>query len=167
MLRKIKIGLFIILFLWLWVKEVFWDYSVFDKKVNKYCEFYGKWFKQSEIKRCKGAGKAQMRFENWKVWNNLYNFKSINVKTEWKKYWVIWIKKNFLLFKDKSSSIAFFAQRFYKFDYRKTTKQLVSGWCYYNLKKKYVCFDWFTLSWTKQEHSNYIGFIDSFIKKES
>jgi hypothetical protein len=162
MKTKIKIMLVIMWICLFWVSEAKENYKVFDEKVNKFCDYYGKWFKKEEVSKCKLLWQSQMRFENGKVWNNLYNFKSIKIKEEWKKVWVIGIKKNFLLFKDKSSSIKFFVDRYYKIDYRKTIRQVIAWWCYYNLKKKYVCFDGFTL--TKEDQENYINYILNFKK---
>lgn len=152
---------------------VYWnkENKILDKKINKFCDLYWKWYTQKQIKRCKGSAKAIYVFETWNlrsyVWHNIFNFRSPIIKKERsEKYWVIDIRWWFLVFRDKTNAIKFYCQRYYKYDFRKNTKQIVSGWCYYNLKKKYVCFKGYTHSGTQQEHNNYIGVINKYIKNE-
>jgi len=145
--------------------------KILDKKINKFCDLYWKWYTKAEIKKCKWSAKAVYRFETWNlksyVWQNIFNFRSPTIKKERsEKYGVIDIRWWFLVFKDKTNSIKFYVQRFYKYDRRKTVTQIVSWWCYYNLKKRYVCFKWYTHTWSQEEHNNYIHFINKFIKNE-
>lgn len=152
---------------------VYWkeENKILDKKINKFCDLYWKWYTPKQIKRCKWSAKAIYVFETWNlrsyVWQNIFNFRSPTIKKERsEKYWVISIRWWFLVFKDKTSSIKFYVQRYYKYDFRKTTKQIVSWWSYYNLKWKYVIFLWYTHTWSQKEHINYINFINKYIKNE-
>lgn len=138
-----------------------------DIKIEKFCKQY--WEEkglQDYISKCAKLGKAMMRFETgWICKNkdhnrNCFNFRAISKKNrEW--FDIRWVDKSwFTIFWDKTNSIKYFAYRFYKYDYRKTTEQIVWGGCYKNLQGKWVCFNWFTHS--SGDHNNYISFINNF-----
>lgn len=140
---------------------------ILDIKIEKFCKSYWEekaltWY----IDKCIKHWKAMMRFETgWICKNkdhnsNCFNFRSISKKNrEW--FDIKWVDKAwFTIFWDKTNSIRYFAFRFYKYDYRKTTAQIVGWWCYENLEWKKVCFSWFTHS--SGDHSNYIAFINNF-----
>jgi hypothetical protein len=139
-----------------------------DEKILKYCKenklAKEKEFWQENYKRCYWILKGIYRFETWNlksyVWNNIFNFRSPTIKKEWKeKFWVIEIRWWFLVFVNKTSSIRFAVNHFYKYNYRKSVKQIISWWSYYNLKWQFVSFKWFTHTGTQEEHNNYIAFI--------
>lgn len=138
-----------------------------DIKIEKFCKQYWeeKWL-QDYISKCIKHWKAMMRFETWWVCknkdynNNCFNFRSISKKNrEW--FIINWVDKSwFTIFWDKTNSVKYFAFRFYKYDYRKTTAQIVWWGTYINLQWKKVTFWWFTMStW---DHKNYISFINNF-----
>lgn len=147
--------------------------DILDEKIEKFC-FDNKIakkteqdFKQNNWTRCTNILQGIYRFETWNLksytWNNIFNFRSPTCKKDWIEKYNCEIKNWFLTFPNKTTSILFAIDRYYKYDYRKTVEQIIAGGCYYNLKWVYVCFDWFTL--TKEHHRNYIDFILNFIKK--
>lgn len=135
-------------------------------KIEKFCNIYWSWFTEKQINRCIKLAKAQTNFETWwicknKKNNNCYNFRLMNKKYH-KEFWVLWVDKSrFVIFKDKTQSIKYFAFHYFKYQYRKTIEQIVSGGCYNNLQWEKVCFGWFTVA-NKQESDNYIAFINNF-----
>lgn len=146
--------------------------DILDKKIDKFCLAHEKadvviftW--STSWQRCANILKPIYRYETWHlksyVWNNIFNFRSPKIKKIWtEKYGVKEIRWWFLVFPDRTKSIEFAVDRFYLYDYRKTIKQIIAWWCYYNTHWKYVCFNWYTL--TSSHWENYINYIKNFIK---
>lgn len=146
-----------------WASE---EKHILDKKIEKFCKQY--WEEKSltwYINKCIKHWQAMMRYETWWICKdknnkNCFNFKSIS-KANQKWFNIKWLDKSwFTIFWDKTNSIKYFAYRFYKYDYRKTTRQIISWWCMKNLQGKKVCFSWFTH--TAEHWENYISFIENF-----
>lgn len=161
------INLIIVWMLFFSKADAYEEKHTLDIKIEKFCKQYWeeKWL-QDYISKCIKHWKAQMRFETgWicknKDYNhNCFNFRSIS-KNNRKWFDINWVDKSwFTIFWDKTNSIKYFAYRFYLYDYRKTTEQIVGWGCYKNLQGKQVCFSWFTHS--TGHHKNYIAFINNF-----
>ena len=131
--------------------------DVLDQKIEKFCKIHplanelNFWIEN--YKRCILIWQAQFRFEAYSctkiVWNNCFNFQSIWIKKSWNNdFWVYWIKKRFLLFKDKTNSIKFYVNRYYLYDTKKTIRQVVED---------------FTM--TKSHRDWYIKFIKNYYSK--
>jgi len=63
-------------------------------------------------------------------------------------------------FDSVEDSIKFYSKRYFKYDYRKTIKQIIMWGCYYNLNDKYVCFNGYTL--TKHQQLPYYNYVRNF-----
>jgi hypothetical protein len=141
--------------------------NIFDQKIEKFCKIYWEWHSEKLQNRCAKIGKAQMRFETWWICKNKdYNLNCFNFRNFKKKYheefWFEWLDKSwFAIFKDKTHSIKYFAFHFFKYQYRKSIKEIVVWGCYKNLQGKDVCFRGFTDA-TDKEAQNYINFITNF-----
>lgn len=140
-----------------------------DEKIEKFCNSHELskevYFKENMGKRCTLIWQAQIRFESKScekvIWNNCYWFRAWFVKEEWKKLWVTWINKWFLTFKDKTSSIIFYVDHFYKWQRYKTISQIVWWWKYCSPKTGWCGnIDWFTH--TISHIPNYIAFVKKY-----
>ena len=153
----------------------FWKYDVLDKKIERFCfnhymsnDIY-EWFNESFKIRCTLIWQAQIRFEskqcNKVIGNNCFWFRSPTIKQEWKdKYWVIWIKNGFLVFKDKTNSIKFWVDRFYKIERYKTVYQIINWWSYISpIDWEVKTFEWFTM--TIEHRPSYTKFIKNYYSK--
>ena len=153
----------------------FWNYDILDKKIEKFCynhklanDTYEKFDKSFKI-RCTLIWQAQLRFESQKckkvIWNNCFWFRSEVVKEEWEKnYWVTWIKNWFLTFKDKTNSIKFWVDRFYKIERFKTIYQIINWWSYISpIDWELKTFNWYTM--TIEHRPNYTKYVSDYYKK--
>ena len=123
--------------------------DVLDQKIDKFCKSHkfanelNYWVEN--YKRCILIWQAQLKYEAYScskvVWNNCFNFKSPGIKKSWyTDFWVYWIKRQYLLFPDKTKSIEFWVNRYYLYDRKKTIRQIVEDftatkehWSWYSL----------------------------------
>ena len=136
------------------------DNMILQDKLYRFCmdhdraNEYEHWeFWLSNWERCFLIGSAQAEYETkwWEIWrwktrNNLFGF---------------WWDVNTITFKDKTESLKFYVYHYYKFQYRKTISQIILGWCMYNLKNEYVCFNWFALP----RNEDYYNFVKYYFNK--
>lgn len=146
--------------------------DILDSKIKRFCwehelsdELY---FEEDMNTRCTLILQGIYRFETWNlksyVWNNIFNFRSPAIKKQWKeKYWVNEIRWWFLVFPDKTNSIKFAVDRFYRVDRYKTIKMIVWWWCYISpVDSKKKCFPWYTF--TEEHKNNYISYLKNYYK---
>lgn len=152
-----------------------WDEKhILDIKIEKFCKLHELsseiYFEEDMWTRCSLILQAIYRFETWNlksyVWNNIFNFRSPWIKKAWKdNYWVNEIRWWFLVFPDKTNSIKFAVDRFYRIDRYKTISQVIWWWCYVSpVDNKKKCFSWYTF--TEWHHNNYISFVKEYYKNK-
>lgn len=146
--------------------------EIMDEKIKKFCyekkwnDYYNFWKENwNNWFRCTSILQSIYRFETWNLksytWNNIFNFKAPNCRKEWvEKYWCV-IKNWFLTFPDKTKSIEFAVDRYYKYDVYKTINQIIAWW-YYCSPVTWWCWEinWFTH--TKEDHKNYVYFVKKY-----
>ena len=146
--------LFLIIFwtvlLFLMNKAFGYDIS-YDDIIEKECHKHSMasmkvhWPYGTNAERCTSIWKSQYRFEN--TWPS---YRAVNN--------IFWLRRHWIVpFNSVEDCIKFWVNRYYKYDYRKTTKQITSWGCYYNLSGKWVCFKWYTH--TKSEQYAYWQFV--------
>ena len=101
---------------------------------------------------------------NWErctlIWQAQYRFENVS-----KPYLdvnnIFWFRRHWIVeFNSVEDGVIFYANRYFKYEYRKTISQIVAWWCYYNLSNNWVCFSWYTL--TKAHQYSYSWFIKRY-----
>lgn len=146
--------------------------DILDSKIKRFCNEHKLskevYFEDSMWDRCRLMLQGIYRFETWNlrsyVWNNIFNFRSPAIKKEWReKYWVSKIKNWFLVFPDRTNSIKFAVDRFYRIDRYKTIRMIIAWWCYISpVDSKKKCFPWYTF--TEEHKDNYISYLKNYYK---
>lgn len=131
--------------------------QILDNKIEKFCNLHKEaddlvyWYKSST--RCTLIWQAQIRFETKQC--TLWSANKNNC---------FWLKREeFLSFNDKTKSIEFWVNRYYKYDKYKTIHQIIYWWCYISPKdKQYKCFNGYT--YTKEHQKTYYKFVKEYYK---
>ncbi len=113
MLRKIKVVLFIMLFLGFGTKEVFWDYKVFDKKVDKisYEKLSIKWVKKPPFKLYSSLKDECTKQKARNIKHCIKTWISLNYAESSFKTLDLWLKS-------KDTSIKYWVKQYNKYWYK-------------------------------------------------
>lgn len=171
-MKKIIITTILALLFWKGVYAI--NEDILDQKIAKFCykhELADKlYWVQTHWLRCTLILQGQIRHEtlNCTIWNWLKNncfwFRG-NKRTDWEKeYWMYYDWTWSYRFNDKTWSIRFAVDRYYKYDRYKTITQIIK-WGWYCSPVTWWCgkINWFART-TEEKYNNYIYNVRQYFK---
>lgn len=157
--------------------------QILDSKIVRFCKahkwaeettYWAGWDRMLMWERCALILQAQYRFEtkscmddagSTSKYNNCFGFRW-GIKKEWKeKYWASLNQNKDLVFPDKTNSIKFGVDRFYKVDRYKPISVIIRWGCYYSpAQQRTVCGRAFAQT-SEVRYYNYIWFTKKYFRE--
>ena len=129
--------------------------EILDEKIERFCmehkEANESYFKETHWERCTKIWQAQYRFEtrSCTIW-------SANINN------CFWLKRTkFLEFENKTESIKFWVNRYYKYEKYKTISQIIKGW-YYESPITWQTYYLQGYTLTTSHQNNYYNFVKNY-----